>query len=449
VLLRQRKLLAVWMCCVSAMAKAAGLRGPFLRVAFIGGLCLCSGLPVKHGGRADEAEAEHGGLTTGAATPVAQGCRPWSQDHMLLTLSHQLMRPQSATEEKARLPRSDATSPGGSRGAADASLLQTLAAVQTLTNHVLDGTKQVDESTMAVLEDIRHEMEQVLNSTLMDHRQSQDLVDRTYYNISSCDEHVAFVVDAAAKGKLHDSCRSSEAQLKRRRSEACEHHAEVLFNPKVPECVSKLQQVGGGDYHTTRLCFESISAWIGPSNASLTTSKVDCDAASVAHDDQVGHCNMKQAAFETNFCDRYEGVADSCSQYRKCRVARLAEQERVHAEVNVTEHGRKATAVAATKSQCYLTALGAEHEQRRALLGNCSSVQPSISHLDIVYHLAPEGKTCNESAAIPCDRDWLVEHYERKPWYADAPVASCTPCETEVVAFIPSGASPSAGGGSA
>jgi len=196
----------------------------------------------------------------------------------------------------------------------------------------------------------------------------------------------------------------------------------------MPACLSDFDRPEAADYKATQLCLVGISSWLDMYNASLTTSKDLCDVASSKHNDKVEHCKMAQAAFETSFCDQQRIMANSCS---RC-AAKIADQESVHAAVNITEHGRKGAVVAARRIQCYLALLGADHQQRTASLDNCSSLHPSTSDLDIVYHPAPQGPECNSSAphATPCGEEWLAQHYQSKDWYAGAPTAACTPCES-------------------
>lgn len=378
-----------------------------------------------------------------------------ASDAALLAVSRKLSRQLSQTNHHelatTALSVGDAENCSGS-GATDAACTEPmLAYVQTLAARVTNGTEEVDDEMIATLEAMRQQMQQLSNTSQLNLRLNQNVVDLARDNVAQCEN----TTDAAAartddRERSHAECRTEQAGLSRLQTEACGSLAELHQNPQMPDCMPTSTTPVTNDEEIQR-CLEKISIWLGSYNASFVASKASCDARSTAHETKVNECNMAQAALETSLCDQHDRQGDSCLQYTTCRDSMLAERDVLHAEVKITEAGQRSAIVAVAKVQCYLGVLAAEHAKRPALLENCTSLQPSTSHPAIVYHPAPQGGaqcTASDAAAAPCDQEWVAGHYQSKPWHATAPTAACMSCAWQLHVLL-SGALPSEGGGSA
>jgi len=362
-----------------------------------------------------------------AQTCQASDCGPIvDNDHLLLALSSRRSK-QLSMPSDFEPPRS------GAGGRAQ----QLLELVQSLAVRATNQTGDVSEVDVALLDGIQREMEQVLNSTNLDHVQSQHAIDRARDDILACTTLAGSVTEAAPslgakKGKEHAACRALEAELSRNKTASCEGHAAVLKAPNMPDCVSYLQQPEDPKYDPTNMCLTAVSTWLSDYNSSLQTSRAVCQAATSAHSIRMEQCGKDQVVFETSFCDEYHDLVEACTRFNQCYASKLAERDAVHEDSVIPESGRKSAYAAASKIDCYLKVLAAEHVQRPNLLAECQRLQANTTHLDLVYHPAPEKLQCNDSipSSTPCDRAWLTEQYENEFWYTDAPTGVCTPCET-------------------
>ena len=118
-----------------------------------------------------------------------------------------------------------------------------------------NGTEQVDDTMIAVVDSIKEHMEVVLTSTMLDHNESRHLVDSAKDNIASRDTHVDLAFDVVSAGEHHDQCRAVEAELHRNLTEVFDKYLTLLAwwhgRAAVRQCTSKkyLKMALGGSFN--------------------------------------------------------------------------------------------------------------------------------------------------------------------------------------------------------
>eukprot|EP00443_Scrippsiella_acuminata_P001618 CAMPEP_0115250862 /NCGR_PEP_ID=MMETSP0270-20121206/43332_1 /TAXON_ID=71861 /ORGANISM="Scrippsiella trochoidea, Strain CCMP3099" /LENGTH=555 /DNA_ID=CAMNT_0002666263 /DNA_START=69 /DNA_END=1732 /DNA_ORIENTATION=+ len=420
------------MALIASGATKAGPCGRALWPLVLGAACLCGRFRLAQGGPA-------AGAISGTAARLPPGDGTLSQDHVLLSLPHGLVGQLSKRQGEGHLHGWKTALPPGPLGSDRAGVEQLLAATQLFATRVSNGTAQEDETMPAVLVNIHQAMETVVSGLVAEHNTTQHFVDLANHSIRVCDAHLQPVVGAEAAREEHVACRSTEAKFNETRRKSCDNYQRVLLDrPGVPECEPDyLDHPERASYEAAASFMERWSDWLGTWNTTLRQSRTSCNQASTLHSAQVKQCEQKQVVFETKFCDR----VGACPQYIACRSSSEADQESAHADAKVTEAGMQATHVAARRVQCYIKVVQAAHEARPALLASCSSLQPSTSHLAIVYGRAPARSSCEALQGDPCDAEWRHQHYGTEDWYMGAPpMASCSTCRAMCsIFFCPSG----------
>mmetsp|Transcript_12785 Transcript_12785/g.31965 ORF Transcript_12785/g.31965 Transcript_12785/m.31965 type:complete len:439 (-) Transcript_12785:197-1513(-) len=304
-------------------------------------------------------------------------------------------------------------------------LRRVAAELQQLAFKVISGAVTLSKSQRAVLESIREEMKQIVESAPISHAEDQHEVDRARDQVAECSINSTRINSAAnaatSSASIHAACREEEQQHHITKINKCDLYNSVASTLPSPECIAKGQQQDG---------LEGWVEWAMEQNSTLLLKQAACEDAEEYHAEHGKKCSQLQSDYEMAFCTYRDILTASCSSYTTCRSDALTVQKETHAAVRVTEAARKAEYTAATQINCYIGVFEVSAEEQPVILQECDVLIIATSDFDIMFHEHPPALDCDTTPVevYPCSDQWLNDHYKSKTWYPEAPTAVCSAC---------------------
>jgi len=327
-------------------------------------------------------------------------------------------------------------------------LLQT---VKELAMADVQGEFGADPITSQVLQSIIDQMnENVINVTLINHREDQREINRSIAVIENCTTTMqmkfaegntgvnALNAKQASDNTTHYDCRSRQVGLNSTQVAECNDfhlYAHGLHRSK-PKCLCSFPK---GHSPAKLKCIQLAKGWAITANSTYITKRDECDTATYILRRKQLTCDSNQRTFESAFCSYAQSLTTTCKTYTTCRSKSISTHNTTISDVRVSEAARKAEYKAAKKVICYIGVFTAADTAKPKAYSDCNAATYSTTLLDIVYPPIPTVATCDVSPVDdkPCDHNFLSTYYAGKAWSTQAPATKCTPCEGSPPAPVP------------
>jgi len=298
------------------------------------------------------------------------------------------------------------------------------------------------EERMA-LETIKELVENLFNTSLIQHGEDQFEVDSAKERISDCtrdsrqrrtNDIEPKKADANISRGEHAQCRVRENKIIANTSQECTTYHnyrkdESNFDP-FPDCMSTAltQETIPTDEPSLKHSMESCLVHTVETMEPLYEEYLGCKEANERRKTASQDCAREQEEFELDYCEYTFAFASSCSTYSQCRSVAIGERNRVHAAVEQSEDARKADWVTATHLVCLLGVFTTDNDNKAPELEACMSNTVDTSNITVEYHQVPVADDCTPEQHEPCDDFWLNSEYKSQPWYNSSTINTCAPC---------------------
>lgn len=321
------------------------------------------------------------------------------------------------------------------------SMDEALTFVQSLAEKVVGHDVPLSDTETKAVHTIEAYVKRMLEDIKKQRNQDQAEVNRYRAVVKGCADSAKESLDDSvnnlraesnkARG-IHVKCRRGEADEATETSTQCSKYDAYRSSPPgntPPKCMETLSS---SDVTTTdaatkksmEQCITAINAWVVP----LYDLYMKCKKKRDDHIADTRSCDVKQATFESDFCQYATLLAGTCEGQTKCRKTSVGILKVGDGEVKVAEKARQADCEVGHKVDCLLQIFEeTDNSKKPKMLEHCKKLVPTCPD-KIEYPPIPGPTPCSEEPNEPCAKAWLEKEYTNQKWYALAPTTWCHAC---------------------